>query len=260
MAMCRKILAAMLLAGSALTCLPAAPAGGNQKLNLDQQLQLAYPPTRLAGDKLRIVQPGSVLLVRINGMFASPLNEFAFANNFKDGRIKRSAASTLIHDGKTSRELQAGEKVYLLKTEVKDSGIVFSVQSCIACDGSAIDQVQMAYRASLNFQFPKGFAETADFVKIRQTIDQVFGFAFGDPGANPQPVMEAPPPPTAPPAPQTRPAPQAPPARIALGQTIDEVTANLGQPEKVVDLGSKKIYFYRDLKITFIEGKVSDVQ
>ena len=41
---------------------------------------------------------------------------------------------------------------------------------------------------------------------------------------------------------------------------MDEVTASLGQPDKVVDLGSKKIYFYRDLKVTFLDGKVSDVQ
>jgi hypothetical protein len=38
------------------------------------------------------------------------------------------------------------------------------------------------------------------------------------------------------------------------------VVAGLGQPDKVVDLGSKKIYIYKDLKITFVDGKVSDVQ
>ena len=36
--------------------------------------------------------------------------------------------------------------------------------------------------------------------------------------------------------------------------------AILGQPQKVVDLGSKKIYVYRDMKITFNAGKVADVQ
>jgi hypothetical protein len=182
----------------------------------------------------------------MNGMAASPLNEFAFANTYKDGRIKRSAASALIHDARTSRELQVGEKVYLLKTEVKDSGIVFSLQSCIACDGSDVDLVQMAYRASLTFQFPKAYWETTDFAQVQRTIGQVFAFA-GRGGANPQPGMDSP-------------VPQAEPARIALGQTIGEVTANLGRPDKMVDLGSKKIYIYRDLKITFLDGKVSDVQ
>ena len=30
--------------------------------------------------------------------------------------------------------------------------------------------------------------------------------------------------------------------------------------EKIVDLGAKKIYVYKDIKITFIDGKVTDVQ
>jgi hypothetical protein len=49
-------------------------------------------------------------------------------------------------------------------------------------------------------------------------------------------------------------------ATIALGQTVDQVTAALGQPKSVVDLGTKKIYVYADMKITFKAGKVSDVQ
>jgi len=48
--------------------------------------------------------------------------------------------------------------------------------------------------------------------------------------------------------------------RIQLGQTIPEVVTVLGQPERIVDLGSKKIYVYKTLKITFLDGKVSDVQ
>jgi hypothetical protein len=55
-------------------------------------------------------------------------------------------------------------------------------------------------------------------------------------------------------------APAGPPKTIELGQTIDQVTAILGQPKNVVDLGTKKIYVYPDMKITFNAGKVSDVQ
>jgi hypothetical protein len=52
----------------------------------------------------------------------------------------------------------------------------------------------------------------------------------------------------------------APPPTLTLGLSIDEVRAIQGEPEKVVDLGSKRIYVYKDLKITFIDGKVSDIQ
>ncbi len=52
----------------------------------------------------------------------------------------------------------------------------------------------------------------------------------------------------------------APTVNIALGQTVDQVVAAMGQPKSVVDLGTKKIYVYPDMKITFKAGKVSDVQ
>lgn len=229
----KLLLLAILISGS---------AAQTQKVSIEQQLLTRYPPTKLAGDKLRIVTPGTVLVVQMGGMAASPLNEFAFANNYKDGRIKRSAASALIHDAK-SRDLIVGEKVYLLKTEVKDNGVVFSIQSCVACDGAEIDLYQMGFRASLTFQYAKGYLETADFAQIQRDIGQVFTVVGM---RNPEPVA----PPTV----------QAPPTKISLGQTIEEVTANLGRPDKVVDLGSKKIYVYPDLKITFQDGKVSDVQ
>jgi hypothetical protein len=57
------------------------------------------------------------------------------------------------------------------------------------------------------------------------------------------------------------PAPIAPPpAEISVGQTVDQVEAALGQPKSKVNLGPKKIYVYDNMKITFKDGKVSDVQ
>jgi hypothetical protein len=47
---------------------------------------------------------------------------------------------------------------------------------------------------------------------------------------------------------------------IALGQSIDQVTGTMGAPQQIIDLGSKKIYKYPDMKVIFINGKVSDVQ
>jgi len=55
-------------------------------------------------------------------------------------------------------------------------------------------------------------------------------------------------------------APAAAPVTIAIGQTIDDVTTNKGQPVTIIDLGAKKIYKYSDMKITFKSGKVSDVE
>jgi hypothetical protein len=50
------------------------------------------------------------------------------------------------------------------------------------------------------------------------------------------------------------------PVTISLGQSIADVESINGKPDKIVDLGAKKIYVYRDIKITFTDGRVSDVQ
>ena len=50
------------------------------------------------------------------------------------------------------------------------------------------------------------------------------------------------------------------PVTIALGQSMEEVSANFGPPLTVIDLGSKKIYKYKDMKVTFLDGKVADVE
>jgi hypothetical protein len=50
------------------------------------------------------------------------------------------------------------------------------------------------------------------------------------------------------------------PPTLSLGMGLDDVKAIQGNPDKIVDLGAKKIYVYKDLKITFMDGKVSDIQ
>jgi hypothetical protein len=81
-----------------------------------------------------------------------------------------------------------------------------------------------------------------------QGADQAEQQAISQAGSGPQDASGAPA------------APAGPPKTIALGQSIDDVTSSLGQPKSVVDLGAKKIYVYPDLKVTFNNGKVSDVQ
>jgi hypothetical protein len=47
---------------------------------------------------------------------------------------------------------------------------------------------------------------------------------------------------------------------LGLGQSPDEVMAILGQPKNIVNLGAKKIYVFQDVKVTFTDGKVADIQ
>ncbi len=56
------------------------------------------------------------------------------------------------------------------------------------------------------------------------------------------------------------PAPAPAPASVELGQTPDQVKSALGAPTRVANLGNKVIYYYSGMKVTFNNGKVSDVQ
>jgi hypothetical protein len=45
-----------------------------------------------------------------------------------------------------------------------------------------------------------------------------------------------------------------------LGQTKAQVVASFGEPKKIATLGAKQFYYYQDLKVMFVNGKVTDVQ
>jgi hypothetical protein len=71
------------------------------------------------------------------------------------------------------------------------------------------------------------------------------------PPTPPTPLPDiAPPPPPA----------DTPPPTIAVGQTKEQVTAAFGQPVKAAKIGAKDIFYYKDMKVTFMNGKVSNVE
>jgi hypothetical protein len=142
------------------------------------------------------------------------------------------------------------------------------------------------YKATLLFQFPKGQLPPAD--EVDRMVHEVFKVQPGEeakdngqqapaggtqaaPGgapARPEQAHAPLPPPPPPPAeaapaeipPPPPPADSAPPQTIKLGQTPDQVAAILGPPQKMANLGKKQIYYYKDLKVTFTDNKVTDVQ
>jgi hypothetical protein len=93
-------------------------------------------------------------------------------------------------------------------------------------------------------------AQEAD--KAEQEAVSASGAAGGpaDVASTAGPVAAAPAAPTAPVVTQT----------ISLGQSTTDVTAAMGQPLKIINLGTKTIYQYKDMKVTFKAGKVADVE
>jgi hypothetical protein len=175
-----------------------------------------------------------------------------------------------------ARAFVMGEKLYVTKIEVKDS-VNFSLVS------DAIQPNNVVYKAEVRFQFPKG--TPPDWAKADELAGEVFtisqdnpqaggGAAGGQAQGGQAPAGQTPAPAAAPPpAPEPQPAAlapieppppppdAAPPPTLSLGLTIDQVVAILGQPKLIADSGkNKKIYTYPSLKITFADGKVSDIQ
>jgi len=67
---------------------------------------------------------------------------------------------------------------------------------------------------------------------------------------------------TQPPAPTTQPVvtQSVSPKSVELGDTADEVQSVMGQPDKIINLGERVIHVYQDMKIIYVDGKVSDVE
>jgi len=241
---------------------------------------------------LKVATPGSTLVVQVDGVMGNPLKNkaAAYPNTFTNGTVVPDTAGGLIKNpmrmmGRASnveRALSVNEKVYLLKAELNPDNVALTVQSCGDCDPKAIDPAHQPFRAKVTFKFLKGALASTDFKHVQQTIDQVFKFpdAAADTAAAPaapppaQPNTPAPPPPApeqqqAPPPPPEQqqqfapiaapPPPPAEPRKIKLGMTLQEVKDSFGEPASIVDLDSKVIYMYKQYKVTFVNGKVSDV-
>jgi hypothetical protein len=252
-----------LLTGAAAFSQTAAPP------TLKEQLEAQYKVSGVYTNGT--VNPaGTILVVQMNGIHGFPPdNTTVTPATYKDGTLHaptgKSKFVTRLVDvtarpgnatsGGESRPFRIGEKVYVTKIEVnlkskKQDSLRFSIFECGACNG--VDQAS-SYKALVDFDFAKGYLQTASVPDVEDTIAKVLAI---DTSASETPQAAQP----AQPAAEQAVAAPAPPASIQLGQTPEQVVAALGQPEKTVNLGSKQIYVYKDLKVTFINGKVSDVQ
>jgi hypothetical protein len=61
-------------------------------------------------------------------------------------------------------------------------------------------------------------------------------------------------------APAAPPAPPPPAKKVTLGMTVEEVKAVLGEPKDIADVGTKKIYVFENMKLTFTNGKLTSAQ
>jgi hypothetical protein len=221
----------------ALTLLiPIGAAEWKDKLKAD--IESTWEMSKVGIDRLRITHAGTVFVIRKEGITGDLAQDGTFTKNtVENGKVLApKGAVAFLQNKKTSRPFKPGEKVFLWKVAMDgDELALFLIShetfSSAERGGRAI---QTRYKILLDFKFEKDYLPTADFARLKSAISEIIV---------PEAELEA-----------------APPATISLGQGTAQVQEILGKPERIIDLGAKLTYVYKDMKIIFVEGKVADAQ
>jgi hypothetical protein len=226
-----------------IPCAAAAPQDASSA-QLEQKLKDQYK-----SDMVLVVQKVGIVGV-------SPPTAVVCPTTFKEDALHPPNALCLMAVKNNSKLIENNTKVHPtgVSVSLKNEKVSLSIVECDSCNGV---QQPSSFKAQVVFQFPKGYLETAEVDQVQSFIAQVLAPDTGggdqqQQGGDAQPQQQAP-------QQQQAAAAQAP-AEIALGQTVDQVQASFGPPDKIVNLGPKQIYVYKDLKVTFINGKVVNVQ
>jgi hypothetical protein len=264
-------------------------AYAQDKAAIEQKLTGEYALTQPTADLTDIVTAGAILVLKKGNVMMAPISSTNFyQNTYKDGKISQNAAGKVTNalgrfsrlpgasapSAPATRTYVPGEKMWVTKIECKPDGVTFDLYTDAVAD--------VRYKASLKFEFPKGIALTVD--QVDKLVGEVFkvqpaddaapatGAAppaaaaapapRGQPAPAPAPIEAPPPPIEAPPPPiEAPPPPPADPKTVKLGETKDAVIADFGQPKTIAKTSAtKEIYVYPDFKITFTNGKVTDIQ
>jgi hypothetical protein len=247
-------LAPVLSVGMALGCVAPALHAQDSRAEIQKRLAAEFKRTKMTADRSDIATAGSVLDLHKDGLVMASTEAVAPpTNTYKNGAISFGFGANMAWGIALSpanqqttaipqRKFVTGEKFWATDYMVKSDGVVFQFYSDPYND--------VRYYCQLKFPFAKNVAPPAD--EVMKTIEEVIT-AEAD-------TQEAAPADDAAPAQQAATQPAAAPKTIALGQTTDQVVGILGQPQKIVNLGAKQMYFYPDMKVIFTNGKVSDVQ
>jgi hypothetical protein len=213
-----------------------------QPASLEEQLKAQFTTIKACGGS---ATNGTVLVVQKEVVAVGAHAFLIPKSKYQDGKLQ--PPSKLIFGPSTSQPLTSGAKVYPTQVGV-DLGKDTVGVAILACDP--------ALRASVEFKFAKGTLQGMSVPQVMDTISQVLAFnqpadanAQADPPQQPQDQQHA-----------GGQDPPAQPPTIQPGQTVDEVIAAYGKPDRQAVNGSKLIFMYGGLKVTFTDGKVTDVE
>lgn len=209
----------------------------NWKDSLEAELRRSIKVTKVGTDAMRITDPGTVFVIQKEGLSGDLSSDFTSLLNHvtPEGNVRQAKGlAAALGSKESNRDFAVGDRVYVRQLDVRNNEVDVLVVSQetfpITRNGST---KQTRYKSAIRFDFPKDSLARAGAAAVLARIEAVL-----------QPVN----------------APSAEPKTVELGQTVAQVEAVLGKPDKVIKLGAKTIYVYKDLKVTFTDGKVTDVQ
>ncbi len=262
--------------GWALMLAALSPSLPAQAPTLQEQLAAQYKPVKMGSDTsgYSVVEKGTLLEIKKGGILAVPYtDQTVLSSKYEGGTVHGPSGlavtarkslmgrfSATQSQGQTTHLFQVGDKVYPMKIDVNVAKDTVTM-GIVACDTCNKTDPPTYNKANVVFQFPKGSLVKAGAGEVEDTIGQLLSISDdtqqadqggqqqggGDQGQQQGGGNE-------------QPQPQAEPQSIEKGMTTDQVESAMGKPEKIVNLGPKKIYVYKDLKVTFLNGKVFDVQ
>ncbi len=259
-----------------LTAAVFSGAAGAQAPTLQEQLAAQYKLVKMGSDTggYSVVEKGTLLKIEKGGILGVPYSDQSILSTKYENATVHTPSNALSKGigfgmkrfGKeqTTHLMAVGDKVYPTHIDVnvqKDS-VTLGIVACDTCNKT---DPPTYMKANVVFQFPKGSLAAGNAGQVEDTIGQLLSISnddsqqAGDQGGQaPQGGDQGAQQPAAQPAADQQPA--AEPASINVGMTPDQVEAALGKPDKKANLGAKMIYYYKDMKIVFMNGKVSDVQ
>jgi hypothetical protein len=225
-------------AAAALLTAPAAIAA-DWKDALEHQLRGGITITDTGMDRLRITKQGTIVVLQKEGVSGDLASDMTYLKiNVRDGQVSQAGGFVAsMQNKKTSRVFKPGDRFFVYKISVHDDDVQYFLITADTFDVSEKgSSKQTRYKALLNFEFPKG--------TLKDTTAEALGAPVRALIVAEEDVK------TAASAPKT----------VALGQTPAQVEQALGKPDKIIDLGAKLTWVYKDIKVVFVDGKVADVQ
>ena len=233
-------------------------------------IEAKYHVTQATADYTDIVTAGDVITLLKSGLVMYDVTKAASRTgvvSYHDGKLnaggftKMMLASSGPNSDVQVRDFVSGEKCWLVAVTVKNDGVYLTFLS------DPINDIR--YMGSIKFPVEKKEPMPGPDVMMPRIAEVISAAPLQQQNSQPAPPPNgpAPPPPAAPasfapvaPPPPPPDQPAAPPPTISAGQTRDQVVASFGQPTRIVKLGAKEIDFYKDMKVTYVNGKVTDVE